>query len=78
MIRSRRGNTARFIVQAGSAFVNNRVGMTFYGSNCLDRRCSLRGWTRGVGTVLGKADATKARFDTDRAATDFFRPNRCR
>src|SRR5882724_13553802 len=51
MIQSRRGKTARCIAQAGSAFVNSLFGMTFYGSNCLDRRCSFCGWTRAPGTA---------------------------
>src|SRR5439155_10749485 len=60
MIRCRRENTAQHLAQPGSAFVNSRFGMTLYGSNCLDRRCSLCDRARAVGTVFGKAGATKA------------------
>ena len=63
------------IARPGGAPVNSRSGMTFYGSNRVDCRCSLRDWTRLVGTVFSKTDATKPRSGYGRAAAGFSSPD---
>ena len=61
----------RRVARPGGAFVNSRFGMTFYGSNRVDCRCSLRDWTRLMGTVFSQTDATKPRSGYGRAAAGF-------
>lgn len=68
----------RRVARLGGASVNSRFGMTFYGSNRVDCRCSLRDWTRLVGTVSGKTDAAKTRSGYGRAAAGFSSPDSLR